>query len=316
MSPSVFILTYACEIRVRWVGSSLCLLLLSRFLGSIAAIGPGIRLQDVQKGGGLTSLQKRSDHESIRHARCCRGTYTRKEDSWWCFFFFWPWLADFPGILNILWHTLGQRVAHSHHSPEMSLGWLSSKVKRRELGRGSPVAQWALLDDQFERWGMLQSKQFQEWLIEIWKCALVFVSYFWYVNDLVLCRTLKTLRRTGGCASAQIPTTPLWPRRWRGWKVTSLPEHWWPVSGALFVGWIFSSVRQRHRRHFPLWTGCLALTLALSLRFKLFDTRHSSWHLSFPADGHDVLGPRGWKRNWFSHWEYLPDSIRVLPPQD
>lgn len=44
-------------------------------------------------------------------------------------------------------------------------------------------------------------------------------------------------------------------------------------------------------------TGCLVLTLGLWLRFKLFDTRHSSLHLSFGA-------------------ECLADSIRVLPPQD
>ena len=33
------------------------------FRDSIAAIGPGIRLQDVQKGGGLTSLQKKFDQD-------------------------------------------------------------------------------------------------------------------------------------------------------------------------------------------------------------------------------------------------------------
>lgn len=85
------------------------------------------------------------------------------------------------------------------------------------------------------------------WLFEIWKFALVSSSYFWYFNDLVLCRTLKA----GGywLWNAQVDEHPhrsQQPLYGRGggveWKVTSLAEHWWPVSGALFVGWIFSSV--------------------------------------------------------------------------
>lgn len=260
-------------------------------------------------------------------------------------------------IFFILWHTLGQRVAHSHHSPEMSLGWLSAKVRRRELGRESPVAQWALLDDQFERWRTFQSKQFQDDYLKSenlhLSLSLTFdISMTWFCVERW--RLGVTDSETHRWMSIRTdPNNPFmaaavaWNGKLHPWLNTDgqFGEHCSWVE--LLVPFVRDMLRAQHfflvhsKGHCKL--ELIPCCVAQSLQSRNHETNGFSWNCALNGSilkGFSIVYWLFRSNPWFkvqtlwyatfkltpqfpSGWSWclaigknLPDSIRVLPPQD